>query len=359
MRLTTICTAAALAMAATLPASGTAAVASASLPQVLDLDVSASAVAPVGVTSVPVTITAHVVSPVPDVDCFSSDYGPPSSWSGAMHASLAPLGAGTDPYPQVQMRLVSGTVEDGTWSGVLHAVSTRPGTWRVAALSGCDSALQPVWTDTTAMAVDIAIDGSEQPVLQVIDRPGTYGVVNTGWQVRVLTADGRVPDEVLLGHASDDDCLSASYAAPGWMPLDALGYGPVWTEISPPDCLVVSSGDAILFWRRLVGLWRFHPLGMRLASATVRVGAPLRVTGIVGPNVTYWPRTTIALQKRVSPNCWRTVATTQARPSGRFELQVVLPEARRYQLRVRASSVVSRTSLVPTVSSTHVVDVRR
>ena len=258
----------------------------------------------------------------------------------------------------LRLRLTSGTVADGIWSGTFRVPSISPGryvlrwvTWSGGGTSGEAEVPPPVPT--------VVVIGTHAPRLRVTQRPdpvrGNAPVTMVGRLVDSATGRGFAGVTVRYGASCDPDPCPVRRVRTdrqGWftvpyrlVPVLGVPVPPQrllhWFDVvSAPqsDGRAVSIGGAHLSIRVRVTV-RAVP-----SSARVRAGAPITVTGRVNgspfvPTPGVWfpiPRCTLVLQRLNGASTWRSVGSAVMRASHRFTLVDPAAARGRHAYRVRA-----------------------
>ncbi|MBV9098804.1 MAG: hypothetical protein JO079_12185 [Frankiaceae bacterium] len=256
-------------------------------------------------------------------------------------------GTGTVRRYTTGAKLTSGTVNDGTWTMTFYLSSTADGTWHLTSAETCSAGPSTTYAASSSAAFTVA--GHHQPRVSWAVVPTPVPVANPHWSVkgRVYDADtGAGMPGVTVGEgASDTSCLyqqqgegpgaslslrtvtnaNGYYALParnGWSGLQCLGI--VGKPEANPDRLSVYP------WFRQFVLSYLPSVSATPAVASVAAGSTDAVNGHVVGGRSGCP---VALQRLHGSATWRTVSTSNLRPSLRFTLVAQPAAAGRYLYR--------------------------
>ncbi|MDQ1714296.1 MAG: hypothetical protein QOC60_241 [Frankiaceae bacterium] len=335
------CLASALTVLCTLSFAPVAHADTPSIPQLLDVQLSETAVTVSGLASHDVVVRLHLTSYTGIVQY--TDMGGGVTPSVVFERTTAGRGQVAYAPPGPAYTLVSGNAEDGWWEGTVHVTAGYDGTFTVTRVwanqaNGVALAVDP---RTLGINAQLQVTGVNIPHLTIKQSPDP---VVSGRDLTlfgsVTAVDTGVPIQgarVAIGF--DTNCSEGF----GGLPVTTAADGS-WREIVPrftfggwANCAFITApnlpGTVYNGVTEYVGIFNFNPdyretLSARLAARSVRVGGKVLVTGVssgVGSRVQL---------QRIVGRTWRTVGAATVRMSGRFTLTAQPPTRGRHTYRV-------------------------
>ncbi|MET7278676.1 hypothetical protein ABZS29_10645 [Kribbella sp. NPDC005582] len=297
--------AALLAVPLTFTTLGTATAAQAAGPdlEVDSLVLSRGSVAVSSLNTVPVTVTMTGSAKPSDYDTFYVEFtgGPPDLYS-------------------MPLKLIKGTLDDGTWQGVVNVPSTANGTIKASKVIagsyyfGCTSCGEdyPVQVDGPTLAVTGThrpkIVGTATPAVVPIDKP-----VTIKWTITDSQTGKPYGTRIKTWPAKDNTCVEGE---PDVALTDVNGV------LSIPDksnyglyCLRIPGSPG-----PITSAWLSVKNSITVSATPSKTSAPVGSIVPVNGTAPYAAGCTINLQRLYGATAWRTVGTAKVRTSARFTL---------------------------------------
>ncbi|MDQ1723214.1 MAG: hypothetical protein QOG52_242 [Frankiaceae bacterium] len=310
-------------------------------PQLLDVQLSESAITVSGLGVHDVNIRLHLTSPVGVAD---GPGDPALSDTPAAYFTRTSVGRGNGGVTVGKFLLTSGTAEDGWWEAVAAVTAGTDGTLTVARVYAQSTHGEYLVVDPRTLGIDahLQVTGSHAAAFTIHQTPDP---VATG---HAVTFFGTVTDldtgapfaGVSAGANFDTGCLDSgtggalTSASGSWRQVYAKwNYADLLSCAGAGGLSPTGSGFVIYAYAD-DGHWGgFTPdfrewVTARAATATVRVGGTVTVTGQSSALVKR-----VVLQ-RIVGRSWRTVGAATTRQSGRFMLVAQPPARGTYHYRV-------------------------
>ena len=330
----------------------------AAVPQLLDVQLSETAITVSGLEVHDVVVRLHLTS----YKGIIQDGGPAGESYPTIRLERTTAGRGQVDYAPTgpSFTLASGTAEDGWWEGIVHVTAGYDGTFTVTAVfaAQADYVLMDVDPRTLGINAQLQTTGVDIPHLDIQQSPSP---VVAGQDVHlfgtVTAADTGAPfSGVTLAIGFEYMCAEGYGGMPATTGADGRWSEdwPKWTHGEDSSCATIAEsgtatgpGSAAILY---VELYNFGPtfrnaVTASLASHVVRVGRTVRVTGTTSVHGTLG--VPVKLQRLVGRR-WRTVSTATIGEDGRFRLIAQPPTRGRFTYRVLLSPHV----LVHEVAST-------
>ncbi|MEU4566451.1 hypothetical protein [Micromonospora sp. NPDC023956] len=324
-----------------------AAVADTAPPVLGDVTVTPDAVAVSGLDLVPVTVAVRLTDESGVIE-IGDGIGATSPF-----VILERVSGGTKYTDGAELRLTSGTAQDGVWSATIQVPSTWSGRWAVSRVRAVDGQGRELDVDPrgSGPAAEFTVKGTHVPAvsMQFVPDPlvGDGRLTLKGRFYYQDTGKGIPHQPIFFGY--DNQCVEHPSPANGSTAADGT-FSKVYPKgdghlrcvgilrpsniVTAPAFIVATSGHP-----------RVKPVVTASADRTaVPPGTKVTFTGTVAP----WSVTNVQLQEKVD-GAWRTVAEGSVGDASRFSLAVTPKGTGAHHYRVTAPSDVvgvSRTIVV-------------
>ena len=333
-------------LAAGVGAAVPAAAADTTPPQLVDVQLSSSAVTLTGFAYRAIQLRLHLTDDTGVIAESGSGSGLPSYPFAKLTKTTAGHGQ-VYALASADFALTSGTAKDGWWTATVRVTSGYDGTWTVTEVGATDGTnLLDVDPRTQGITRTLQVTGKDIPHVSMRQTPdpvlGTNGGiafyghvtnVDTGAPLRAsvhMGFESVCTDTPFAGSESVTSASDGSWrlAFDHWMPN--FGCASIFNivHIADPTNPGASQSVPVFYVAFFFAPHYRWPVGAALAATSIRLGQSTTVNGSTGA-----VGETVRLQRLVS-NSWRTVGSATVRRSGRFTLIAQPPSRGNHRYRV-------------------------
>ena len=319
----------------------------ASLPQLLDVQLSETAITVTGLEVHDVIVRLHLTS----YKGIIQDGGMDGGSYPAVRLERTSPGRGQVDYapPGPSFTLASGTAEDGWWEGIVHVTAGYDGTFAVTAVVATQADFVQLNVDPRTLGINAQLQTTGVNIPHLAIRQSSSPVI-VGNDLHlfgtVTAADTGVPMAgVTLAIGFEYQCNEGLGGVPATTGTDGTWHEdwPKWGHNEDLSCAsitmrgsAIGPGSASIVY---VGIYNFGPVfrntvTARLASPSVRAGGKVLVTGTT--SVLGTGNVPVKLQ-RLAGRRWHTVGTATLRADGHFTLTAQPPSRGHFSYRVLLS----------------------